>query len=147
MRQGIIDNHARSISDHHRYPTLVITVATVPGTITNNHIPSAALQQLLTFCTLLMSISISLANNSNTYTLHRSLLQLHSHIVLVYFRLPPRLPIPTFHSRHRRTPSVPSHLHLVRAISDELRRVRGLIVERRCGDLWGRRERLLLLGG
>ena len=53
----------------------------VPGTITNSHIPLAALQQRLTFCSLQTSISI-LGSNSNSYTLHRRYShQLHSHIV------------------------------------------------------------------
>ena len=38
-----------------------------------------------------------LANNSNSYTLHRYLPLLRSHIVLVYFEPLIRLPIPTFH--------------------------------------------------
>ena len=40
-----------------------------PGTITNNHIPLAALQRLPIFCSLQMSIS----SNSNSYTLHKYL--------------------------------------------------------------------------
>ena len=63
-----------------RWVTL-ITMAMVPGTITNSHIPLAALQQRLTFCSLQTSISI-LGSNSNSYTLHRRYShQLHSHIV------------------------------------------------------------------
>ena len=143
MRQGIIDNHVPRISDFHRCITVVITMGMAPGII-NNHIPSAASHLLLlTFCSLQISICI-LASNSNTYTLHRSPPQLHSHIVLVYFRPLARLPIPTFLSPHLITAVLS---HLVWAISVEPHRVRGLIVERRCGVLWGRRERLLLLGG
>ena len=146
MLRGIIDNHARRISDHHRCLTQVITmVAMAPGTITNNHIPSAA-PRLPTFYSPQMSISI-LVNNSNTYTLHKYPRQLltNSHIVLVYFPQPARLPIPTFHSRHPTTTFVLSHL--VWAISVELHRVRGLTAERNFGILWGRRDHLLLLGG
>jgi hypothetical protein len=145
MLRGIIDNHARRISDHHRCLTLVITmVAMAPGTITNNHIPSAA-PRLLTFYSLQMSISI-LVNNSNTYTLHKYPRQLltNSHIVLVYFRQPARLPILTFHSHH---PTTFVLSHLVWAISVEPHRVRGLTAERNCGILWGRRDHLPLLGG
>ena len=148
MRQGIIDIHVRRISDHNQCLTLVITTATMVmglGIITNNRILSAgAPQRLLPFCSLQITISI-LASNSNTYILHRFPPQLHSHIVLIYFRPLARLPIPTFHSRHLTSPSVPSHL--VRVISVEPHRVRGLIAEPSCGVLWGRREHLQLLGG
>jgi hypothetical protein len=146
MRQGIIDIHARRISDHNQCLILVITTATMVmalGTITNNRILSAAPRQLLTFCSLRIRISI-LASNSNTYTPHRFPPQLHSHIVLIYFRPRARLPIPTCHSRHPTT-SVPSHL--VWAISVEPHQVQGLIAEPSCGVLWGRREHLQLLGG
>ena len=44
-------------------------MAMAPGTITNNHIPLAALQRLPIFCSLQMSIS----SNSNSYTLHKYL--------------------------------------------------------------------------
>ena len=55
-------------------------------TITNNHILVAALQRLLSFSSLQMSISI-LASNSNSYTLHRYLPPLlHSHIIIVCFQ-------------------------------------------------------------
>ena len=143
MHQGIIDILARRISDHLRCLTLVITMATImdPGTITNSHIPSAA---TLTFCSLQVSISI-LANNNNTYTLHRyrpQQLLINSHMVLAYFRPPARLLIPTFQSRH------PTAIeYLVWAISVELLRVHDPIAERNCGVVWGRRERLQLLGG
>ena len=94
------------------------------GITTNNHIPLASLHRLLTFCSLQMS--------SNIYTLHRFLPLLRT--VLVYFYPLARLPIPTFHS----TTTVISHL--VGAISVEPRRLRGLIAERICGVLLGRRE-------
>lgn len=149
MRQGIIDNHARRILDHHRCLTPVITIMTmamVTGIITNNLIPSAALQRLLTFCSPQMSISILVSNNNNTYTLHRPYpLQLRNQIVLVYFQ-PPPLPILTFHSHHPTTISVPPS-HLVWAISVEPHRVRDLIAEQNYGVLWERREPLQLLEG
>ena len=144
MHQGIIDNHARRISDH-RCLTLVITTATMsvdPGTITNSHILSAVPQLLPTFCSLQMSISL-LVNNSNTYTPHRYPHPL-SHIASVYFRRPVRLPIRTSRSRHLITTVLS---HLVWAISVEPHPVRGLIAEQNCGVLWGRREHLPLLGG
>jgi hypothetical protein len=74
--------------------------------------------------------STLLASNTNTYTLHRYLPQLliNSHMVLVYFLPPARLPIPTFHSRL-------TTIELVWAISVELHRGRGLIVVRNCGVL------------
>ena len=142
MRQGIIDLHVRRLLDHHRYLTLVITTIT-PGTIIiNNHIPSAELQRLLLICFLQMLISILVSSSSNTYT---SPLQLHSLMVLIYFRPPVRHPILISHSRHPITTNVRSHL--VWAISVEHHRVRDLIAERNCGELWVRKEHLRHLGG
>ena len=143
MLRGIIDIRARRISDHHQCLMLVTTLGTTavaPGTITKPHIPSAVPQRLLISCSLQISL---LASNSNTYTLHRYLPQLliNNHIVLVYFRPPAPLPIPTFHSRH------PTTIDLAWAISVEPHRGHGLIVERNCGVLWGRREPLRLLEG
>ena len=143
-RRGIIDNRDQRISDHNRYLTVeVITTATIvmaPGTIINNHILlAAAVQQLPTFCSLQMSIS---SNNNNSYILHKYHRQLHNRIILVYFQLLVRLRILTFHLR-----IIIDLFHLVWVISDELLRVRGLIVERNCGELWGRKGLLRLLGG
>ena len=52
-----------------QYHTL-ITMAMVPGTITNSHNLLAVLQQLQAYCSLLTSISIP-ASISNSYALHR----------------------------------------------------------------------------
>ena len=103
-------------------------------TITNSHIPLAALQRLPTFYSLQTSISI-LASNNNFYTHHRYPPQLRSYIILVqYFQ-------PLAH------PNLPSDnhplFHLVWATSVELLRVRETVD---CWELWGGREHLRLLG-
>ena len=72
-----------------------------------------------------------LANNSNSYTLHRYLPLLRSHIVLVYFEPLIRLPIPTFHL----TTILFLLSRLVWAISS--------LIESRSdhgADIWGRRD-------
>ena len=75
LRRSVLDaptDHRQSRSEDirsQRYLTL-ITMAMVPGTITNSHILLAVLQQLRAYCSLLTSISIQ-ASISNSYTLHR----------------------------------------------------------------------------
>jgi hypothetical protein len=88
-------------------------------------IPLAALHQLLTFCSLQMSIPI-LASNNNSYTHHSPLLR--SHIILVYFWPLARLLIPTL----RLTTTVLFHFGMGHFFP-----ARGLIAERNCGVLWG----------
>ena len=97
--------------------------------ITNGHILLAALQQLLTFCSLQTPISILARNNS--YTLHRQPPQLHSEPAhnLSLVSAAGSAFNPNFLSDNYRS-------YLVWVISVELHRVRGLIAERNCGVRW-----------
>ena len=115
-------HHRQSSSEDIRYLTAVITTATLWDTITNNHIPLAALQHLLTFFSLQTSTSI-LASNGDSYSLQRYFPQPRSYINFVYFQPLTRFPILTF------LPSTTVFSFLVWAISVEPRRVRGVIVE------------------
>ena len=70
IRRGTINNRARSISDHNRCLTVVITTVMAPGTITNSHIPLAAASQPLNLS--LLSAAGSASNPNLPSDNHRS---------------------------------------------------------------------------
>ena len=72
MRLGTIDNRAQRIIDHNGNNGHGL------DTITNTHIPLAALQQFLAFCSFLTSIFIPASN--------RYLSLFHIHTILVYLQ-------------------------------------------------------------
>jgi hypothetical protein len=138
-RLGTVDNRAQRISDHNRCLTLVITTATGHGH--GYHHQQSHSFGGTTASNFLFPPNVDFHTGQQQQFLHSYPSQLRGHIILVYFCPLARLPIPIFH------PTTTALSYLVWVISVEPHRVRGLIAERNCGVLWGRKGHLQLLVG